>query len=439
MYPSSYGFRLATDIDRFPSEAFGSKMWSLHGALHSAVGIPAKVAGPIVLHAGIAYANPVASMVSPNGRTGVFGINTMVSAVSGCGKSEAKNYAFGPMFQFQRDQFANASNGASRIETHVLNNATMPAIIKAMAEYSVGNEIDDEFTSSRTGSITQYASIRNQLYDGHTFTVDRATSGRFILHDPRFTSMVLTQPHVRLAFDEKHGMRLRTMGLATRTQFSEYDGAPVSLNLVKIDTSVWDANCRRLQDLWIDITHERAHRGFKKFRPDAIRLLKEIRDDYQQRGQQGSDLAMLPEHAARQPENIQRIAVGIQVFEDLPGDISAETVQRAATIGLWFTEQYKLRFLPKPKIPQVPRDHTEAAQLEQVMFEAARYSGEGMVKLKDLLGYAPNYGMTKAAVQRALIVLCSNNRARIVKGSGNKPDWVALNPVFFPANRWPGN
>jgi hypothetical protein len=439
MYPSSYGFRLATDFDRFPGEAFGPKMWSLYGALHSAVGIPAKVAGPIVLHAGIAYANPVASMVSPNGRTGVFGINTMVSAVSGCGKSEAKNYAFGPMFQFQRDQFANAADAASRIETHVLNNATMPAIIKAMAEYSVGNEIDDEFTSSRTGSMTQHASVRNQLYDGHTFTVDRTTSGRFILHDPRFTSMVLTQPHVRIAFDEKHGMRLRTTGLATRTQFSEYDGAPVSLNLVEIDTTVWDANCRRLQDLWIDIMRERAHRGFKNFRPDAIRLLKEIRGEYQQRGQHGNDLAMLPEHAARQPENIQRIAAGIEVFEDLPGDISAETVQRAATIGLWFTEQYKLRFLPKPKIPQVPREHTEAAQLERVMFEAARCSGEGMVKLKDLLGYAPNYGMTKAAVQRALIVLCSNNRARIAKGSGNKPDWVALNPVFFPVNRWPGN
>ncbi|MFM0741689.1 DUF3987 domain-containing protein [Paraburkholderia xenovorans] len=413
-------------------------MRSLYDPLHSVVGIPSKVVGPIVLHAGIAYANPVASMASPNGRIGVFGINTMVSGVSGCGKSEVKNYAFGPMFQFQRDQLTRSADGRPRIQTHVLNNATMPAIIKAMTEYSIGNEIDDEFTSSRTGSMTQHASVRNQLYDGHTFTVDRATSGRFILHDPRFTSMVLTQPHVRIAFDEKYGIRLRTTGLATRTQFSEYDGAPVSLNQVEIDTAMWDTNCRRLQDLWIDIMGERMRRGLKKYRPDAIRLLKEIRDNYQQRGQQDGDLAMLPEHAARQPENIQRFAAGIEVFEGLTGDISAETVERAATIGFWFTEQYKLRFLPKQETPQVPREHQEAMYLEQVLHEAARRTGEGMVKLKDLLSFAPNFGMTKAAVQRALIVLCSNDRTRIVKSQG-KPDWVALNPMFFPVFRWPGN
>jgi hypothetical protein len=422
----------------FPGDALGTKMRSLYDQLNTVVGIPSTVVGPIVLHAGIAYANPVTSMISPNGRMGVFGINTMISGVSGCGKTEAKNAAFATMFEFQRDRLADAADGKPRIETHVMNNTTMPATVKGLAQYSVANEIDDEFSSSQTGSMTRNASIRNQLYDGQTFTVDRATSGRFILHDPRFTSLVLTQPHVRICFDLKHGTRLRTMGLATRTQFAEYADDPVSLRPVKIDSTLWDDNCKHLLDLWMRIFRGHEKRSLVKFAQEAVRVRDAVRFQYQQRGLQGGDLALLPEHAARQPENIQRIAAGMHAFEQLTGDISTETVERAATIGLWFTEQYKLRFLPKPEVPQVPREHVEAAYLEQVLFDAARRTGEGMVKLKELLGFAPNFGMTKAAVQRALIVLCSSGRTRIVKSQG-KPDWVSLNPMFFPVYRWTGS
>ncbi|MFC5431365.1 DUF3987 domain-containing protein [Paraburkholderia denitrificans] len=438
MYPSSYSHDFyLPDVNRFPSDALETKMRSLHDSQHAVIGIPSVVAGPIVLHAGIAYANPVANMISPNGHIGVFGINTMVSGNSGCGKSEAKKAAFAPMFQFQRAQLEKPESD-DRIETHVMNNATMPAIIKCAAKYSILNEIDDEFSSAQTGSMVRYANIRNQFFDGHTFSVERATAGRYILHEPRFMSLVLTQPHVRIAFDKKHGPHLRTVGLATRTQFAEYAGDPVGLNLVPIDTSKWDDQANHLLYVWGEIVHGRMSRATVRFSPKATFALQAIREEYRVRGLPGGDLHSLPEHAARQSENIQRIATGMHVFEQLPGDVSDETVERAAAIGRWFTAQYKQRFLPKPEIPQVPREHTEAAHLEQVMFEAARRSGECMVKLKDLLSYAPNYGMTKAAVQRALIVLCSNDRTRIIKSQG-KPDWIALNPMYFPIYRWPGH
>ncbi|WP_429314931.1 DUF3987 domain-containing protein [Paraburkholderia sp. GAS448] len=368
---------------------------------------------------------------------GVFGINTMVSGNSGCGKTEVKNAAFARMLQFQRDQLEKPESD-DRIETHVVHNATMPVIIKCMAKYSIANEIDDEFSSAQTGSMTRYANVRNQLYDGQTFSVERTTTGRHVLHEPRFMSLVLTQPHVRQQVDEKYGTRMRTVGLATRTQFAEYAGDPVDLNLVPIDTSQWDDQANHLLYVWWEIIHGRMSRASVRFSPKATFGLKVIREEYRVRGLPGGDLQYLPEHAARQPENIQRMAAGMHVFEQLPGDISDETVERAAAIGRWYTEQYKLRFLPKPETPQVPREHEDATYLEGVLFDAARRTGEGMVKLKDLLSFAPNFGMTKAAVQRALIVLCSNDRTRIVKSQG-KPDWVALNPTYFPVNRWAGN
>lgn len=426
-----YGFHLPIDPQRFPADALETKMRALYEPLATILRIPSAVAGAIVLHSGIAHANPVANMVSPNGRLGVFGINTMVSGNSGCGKTEAKNAAFARMFQFQRTQLEKPE-GKDRIETHMLFNATMSAIIKGMAKYSVGNEIDDEFSSAQTGSMTRYANVRNQLYDGQTFSVERTTTGRYVLHEPHFTSLVLTQPHVRLSVDEKYGTRMRTVGLATRTQFAEYAGGPVDLNLVEIDTRQWDDACNFLLYVWWEIFHGRMPRAAIRFSPGGIRALKAVRDEYQFRGQQGGDLQHLPEHAARQPENIQRIAVGQHVFERMTGDVSAETVERAAEIGRWYTLHYQMRFTPKPEIP---REHAEAAHLEQVMYEAARRTGEGMARLKDLLSYAPNFGMTKAAVQRALIVLCANDRMRIVKSAG-KSDWIALNPMYFPVYRW---
>lgn len=419
------GFHLPINPERFPSEALGTRMRSLNDSLVDTIGIPSIVVGPIVVHAGIAYANPVANMSSPRGRDGPFGINTMLSAVSGCGKTEAKNAAFGEMFEFQREQLANAVDGEICIDSHVIHNASMPAILKRVSKYPVANEIDDEFASSRTGSMTRDANTRVQLSDGQTFSVDRATTGRYILHDPRFTSLVLTQPHVRIAFDERHAKRLRALGLATRTQFAEYAGEPVALDLVPVDSRIWDENCRRLLNLWVEIMCGRARRGLVKFQPDAIRLLKEIAEGYRVRGLRGGDLEDLVEHAARQTENIARLAAGMHVFEDVPGDVSAEELEQAEAIGLWFTEHYKLRFQPKPT---VPREFEEADCLAQWLHGFVYRTRQLTIKRCDLLAYAPDMGLSRAAVVRALTVICSSGYARISPG---KTAWIELNPAYF--------
>jgi hypothetical protein len=425
----NHGFQLPIDPTRFPSDALGPKTRSLYDPLVDVIGIPSIVVGPIVLHAEIAYANPVANMLSPRGRAGPFGINTMLSGVSGCGKTEAKNAAFGEMFEFQRQQLATAVDAENCIESHVIHNASMSAIVKRLAKYPIANEIDDEFSSSQTGSMTRNANIRNQLYDGQTFSVDRATSGRYILHDPRFTSHVLTQPHVRIAFDEKHGKRLRALGLMTRTQFAEYAGDPVALNLVPIDSRIWDENNRRLLHLWLEIMNGHAPRGLVKFRPDAVRLLKEISERYRRRGLRGGDVEQIAEHAARQPENIARIAVGMHVFDGISGDVSGEELERSEIIGSWFTEHYKLRFQPNPATPP---EYEEADRLEQWLHGFVYRTGALSLRRSELRAYAPEMGLSKAAVERALMVLCSSNYARISLG---KSAWLEFNPAHFHPRR----
>lgn len=420
----------APTMDGFPDNVFLGQAGRLCALLTYSVGIPSAISGPITQHAINSYANPVADMVSPNGRKGPLGLNIMISGVSGCGKTAAKNIAFGPMFQFHRDRLANIEGG-DRIETHVVNNATMSTILKGLAENPVANEIDDEFSSSQTGSMTRNASIRNQLYDGQTFSVDRITSGRYILHAPRFTSLTLTQPHVRTTFDEKYGKRLRTQGLTTRTQFSEYNGEPRALRMVEIDTAPWDEVCKQMLDRYLRIRAGTEKRRDVSFSARAIREIELVNRDYLQRGRQGGDLAPYPEHVARQTENICRIAAGNHVFEDLSGDISVSTVERAVAIGLYFTAQYIHRFSEKPKVPVV---ELHAAILDSRLAALASDLRQREFELRGYVDTAPNIGLSPSQAKRAFDFLCEVGYARYFK-RGNRT-WIELSPERYPRTRF---
>ncbi|WP_321920284.1 DUF3987 domain-containing protein [Paraburkholderia tropica] len=416
----------APTTDEFPDNVFLGQAGRLYALLTYAVGVPPAITGPMIQHAINSYANPVADMFSPNGRKGPLGLNMMISGTSGCGKTEAKNIAFGPMFQFHRDCLANTDE-RDRMETHVMNNATMPTILKGLAENPVANEIDDEFSSSQTGSMTRNANIRNQLYDGQTFSVDRATSGRYILHAPRFTSLILTQPHVRTTFDEKYGKRLRTMGLATRTQFSEHNGEPRALRMLPIDTAPWNAACQQMLDDYQRIRSGRGKRRAVKFSAGANRRIEALHRDYLQRGRQGGDLVMYPEHVARQTENICRIAAGNHVFEDLPGDISVDTVERAVAIGHYFTAQYIHRFSQKPTVPVV---ELHAAILDSRLAALVSDSRQREFELRRYVDTAPNIGLSPSQAKRAFDFLCEVGYARYFK-RGNRT-WIELSPERYP-------
>lgn len=419
------------DPSAFPDDALGTKMRGLCQELVDIVCIPSTIAGPIVLHAGIAHANPVANMVSPNGHAGPFGVNTMVSGVSGCGKSEAMRVAFGPMREFVEQAMAQdevEGDDAGGMATHILNNATMPAIIDALAKYPVLNEIDDEFSSAMTGSMTRDANMRNLLNSGGPLSVARKSSGRQVMMAPHFTSLVLTQPHIRAQFDQKYGARLRSQGLATRTLFAEFTGSPHKLRLIEIGIDSWNANCDRLLDEWCAIYANRMQRRSVKFTPEGARLLECVRDEYQRRAEQSGDLAHLPEHAARQPENIQRIAAGMQVFEDQVGNIEAETVERAAVIGRWFTEQYITRFTVQPKV-------TAAEQYARTLFfelkQLVATSGQLEFELRPLLDTAPNIGLTAAQAKAGFEFLCRIGFAQYRTAAGKLIVMLSHNYFVF--------
>ncbi|AXV70368.1 hypothetical protein CJO74_14375 [Ralstonia solanacearum] len=460
----NYGIA-SVDPEWFPAGVFGPAMSSMSNALVQ-MNVASPVAGATVLHAGIAYANPVVDLESESGKVGPIGLYTMVSGESGCGKTIAKDYAYELMLRFhaaylkgdpdeiaayedagqpasvdeEGDKDAAPAQGKTSSKKHqpspydsyIQNSGTTEAFLADLAINPTANGIDDEFTARQTGSVTRHGNTRVKLLDGQTFSVALKTSGRLNIIEPRVTYLTLTQPSIRRAFDKKYGEEYRTSGLGPRELFVEYEGGPRTIRLGKHDTPLWNAACMGFLRETAHLFRTRQKRRAVKLGVDGLRVWEGVQARYQQRGRAHGDLALLPEHAARQPEIIQRIAAGMHAFEGWPGDISADTVERAALIGHFFTEHYKARFMPKP---QVPREQREAGHLEQCLRYYVQQYGQLAIKRNDLREYAANLRMTKAAVERALTVLCSSDRARIVIGT-DKAAWVALNPIYFQVPRY---
>lgn len=447
----------STDPNNFP-EVFGPRVASLYQPLVEK-GVHSSIVGATVLHAALAHVNSAVDLESESGQRGPIGVNTMVSGVSGCGKTLAKDYAFGPMVRFHNayasrnaeeiaeyepgDQSVSAatrSASAAQVtsnlfETHIFNNASMPAILEGLSSYPVANGIDDEFTARQNGSITQYGNIRVQLQGGQSIIHSRKTTGRLFIVAPRYTEFTTTQPPIRRVYDTKYGNAHRSSGLGPRELFVEYDGHSSPLHPGRINTARWDAICKDFQIKTVRIFRFGERRSSVRFGPEGLRGLDAVRRSYQQRGAVGGDLELFPEHVARQTENIGRIAAGFHTFEGWPGDISGETVERAAVIGEFFTEHYKLRYMPQP---QAPREYQEADRLERWLHGFVHRTKELSLRRSDLRAYAPEMGLSRAAVERALTVLCSSNYARISLG---KSAWIELNPAYFRpqyhVSRWP--
>lgn len=453
MVPLNY-YRPVFDPDRFPDYALGPVTGSTHAFLVQ-MGIPSSIAGATVLHAALAYVNGVGDLESEDGRNGPIGVNTMISGVSGCGKTAAKDYAFEPMTRFhaaylegnaeeiaeygsaEQPALLNAGcdeaqahqlepdSGRTPFETYIQCNATMEAILAGLATYPVANEIDDEFTALQTGSMTRHANTRLQLHGGQTLSIARKTSGRLSIINPRFTSYTGTQPHIRREFDRKYGDRHRNSGLGPRNLFVEYNGGPLAIRLCKRNTPQWDTTCKGLLSDMVRISCLGEKRRTVKFSPTATRTRDMVRERYQQRGSHDGDLALLPEHAARQPENIGRIAAGLHVFERSSGDISAETVERAAVIGEFFTEHYKLRFVSQI----IPHEHSDAFELEQALWRYRWQSGGWSVPKTVLRDWALNLGVAGRRFTRAFELLCEWHRVWVV--TQGRTTWVNLNAAYF--------
>jgi len=444
----------------FPTPALTPTLSRTTFAVAQAQQANSSIVCPIGVHYAALAVQGLFDAELPNGGTVPLNNFTYISSPSGSGRSTARRPFQAPFLAYQFDYTAGDTeataaygtiaderdgglivSGKPRVaDTSVLPNpilqdATIEGTIEALAQWPSASLTDDEGRILRDSQFARTLPTWIKLLDGDPVIRDLKTTGKLVVKAPRFSMLVTTQTATTRQIDARHGERIRNSGLSGRmlTVHLEDAGIPRYMSDViasPLDLSDWNDRIKG----FLDETHVKIKRGFSKFEHlkftgPAMRHLISLHNEYQCRGLPGNDLANFPEHCARQMENIVRMAGGFHAFEQMPGSVSDETVDRAATIVKWHTEHYKRRFLLPPEIP---REFAEATCLELALRDFVYRTGLLEIKRNNLRASAPNVGLSKAAIERALLMLCSSNYTRIVLR--DKTAWVELNPEYFQMN-----
>ncbi|VBQ11434.1 DUF3987 domain-containing protein [Burkholderia pseudomallei] len=432
----------SVDPDQFPDYALTPTLLRIATALIDAKRISGAIAIPI-LNNGAAFAvSPRFRIKLPGG--GCKPVNNMgwVTSPSAQGRSVSGDLLYRPFHdRMFRADACDSVNLKIKIPLSVFHNSTPEAAIRRMPGGLAAGIVDDEGAFVRNPRFVPNLSVFNRGFDDAPIIIDTKRGGRIAVESPNLSAIFLTQPEVTRRFDARHGELFRSSGAASRCNVVHIPNLTsprfISTDLQpELDMSEWnDLVNAHWDEAELNIARGITERDELSFDAQAGRCLTSLHNEYMTRTMPGGDLAALPEHGGRQMENAARLAGVFHAFEQMSGRISSETVERAALIVRWHTEHYKRRFMPAPT---VPREYEEADHLAEWLCGFVYRTGTLSVRRSDLRAHAPEMGLSKPAVERALTVLCSSNYARIVLG---KSAWIELNPAYFHPRRhvspWP--
>ena len=121
-----------------------------------------------------------------------------------------------------------------------------------------------------------------------------------------------------------------------------------------------------------------------------------------------------------------RIAALFHYFSKQDGDISVETVDRAAEVMKWYLFEFKRLFSSPPPIPQ---DQADAALLEAWLRSYCHTHKTFAIKKNEARQSGPNPLRNKSRLNAALQVLIWRQMVKVSKDG--KTLVILLNPEYF--------
>lgn len=204
--------------------------------------------------------------------------------------------------------------------------------------------------SSEGGTVLSQHSMKNmpalnQLWSGDRVTVDRKTTGSFVLADVRISVLIMSQPGIFEDFIRRYGALARESGFFARCLVLT---VPPSVVGQYEDDQV--LNWQSLEQFHVIIRRFLAmsvsgvSRSTIKFSPEARRRWVAIKNAIVDESRMGGRFNNFPDLAARTPENIARISALLHLFEGRSGGISVETLDYACRLCFWHVDQFVQMF-----------------------------------------------------------------------------------------------
>lgn len=259
------------------------------------------------------------------------------------------------------------------------------------------------------------------LFDGTSFSVDRAIGGSISIIEPAAASLVFSQNQIHHKYYLKHGEELLSSGLYPRTLFYFAEHNNVVVDFVPYEH---DKRCsEEFHNLMRAMLDEHAkligskdnNKRLLKLSPEATQLYQVIKKQFKCDTQPMRPLENFKGFAAKFTNNLIRISCLFHLMEGREGDIKKDSVEQAYGICLWYLQQAMMYF-DENRIFE-----TKAYQLYYWIIGQLNTREVSYLEVTTLYQYAPNRFRGKHNIAPLLLYLTEKKMLMTekIKGVGN--------------------
>jgi putative DNA primase/helicase len=292
------------------------------------------------------------------------------------------------------------------------------------------------FDSQAMKNLTIY----NKFWDGDPLIVDRIARECLNIKNGRLTISIAVQPKTLDKFLKTQGRLSRDNGFLARfliayphsTQGSRFiDNPNPSWQYVTI---FQNRIAEILNGTKSDADQNSAARITLNFSPEAQAKWIDFYNRVERDLSSGGYLFDVKDAGAKIADNVARVAGLFHCMEGCQGDISLDTVTRAAAVCEWHLHEFKRLFGMQPELPI---EISDANELETWLVKLChRYPGWTEIGKNVIAQLGPNQ-LRGSKIRRdaAVYVLAKNNKLQIVQRGKTKN--LVLNPACFPIPHTP--
>lgn len=416
---------LAPYAPQYPSHVFTGLSGELMRSLTIGGGA-AEIVGTVLIAIISFLTQGIADVVWPNSQKSPIGVSGMVIAPSGFGKSVILKMLMNAIEQC----LLRMSQIDEKFLDFLIEDATREAIVESLSRFPVAGLLTDE--AGQLQHLFRHTATLVKLLDGAPLRNARVSTGRKALFGERLTMLLMAQPDVfeviKHLFLPKGGV-----GAGNRLFYAPCNGlvAGGSLHHVGLNESVelaYNDKVAALLDATIkQVEKQTSERPALCLSDAATQCLLSLGDEVRRKCFSGSPWYFISEYVSRHAERVLRLAGALHVFEyGTEGEISADTIQCAASLGAWYIEAYAQMVYEPPKPTQA---ETDAIELERAIHQFFHSTGSSVIRQSAMRSTALNLGLTPSRFTRALATLGGQGKVRVVM-QRNTP-WVEFNGNHF--------
>jgi len=307
----------------------------------------------------------------------------------------------------------------------LLNDATPAALKQLLAEENASTGLMSDEAGIVFGSrALEQLPMLNKIWDGSTFTIDRANAPELPIKNARMTMLLMAQPGVVEKFLHRGKDEARDTGFLARCLmcYPETTQGTRFIEHVEIPSE-------QLHDFHKKLAHiaslpADSSRKVMHFNREASLCWQNFYNNIESSiGQTGyNSLAEFKDYASKMPENVARLAALIEYFHTGRMVISLPAVNNAIEIIEWYGCHYINLIGRRDNL------HDDAGFLYNWLREFCHKNGTNMIPCNLLLRYCPNRFRSRDKLNAFLEILQSRNLVRITYNGKSKfvmvNDWM---------------